>query len=98
MNTELTKAMGEIYTLARLMNDDPAFEEGQRAAAASIVARFDEVIARIAVLEDEAADLEEGTYGKGLHLEDWQIAAVKRIYGDEAMTIPVKFVAGRFVR
>lgn len=47
---------------------------------------------------EEAADLEEGTYGKGLHLEDWQISAIKRIYGDDAMTVPVKFIGGKFVR
>lgn len=47
---------------------------------------------------EEAADLEEGTYGKGLHLEEWQINAIKRLYGNEAMTIPVKFIGGKFCR
>lgn len=47
---------------------------------------------------EQAADLEEGTYGKGLHLEEWQIQAVKRLYGDKAMTMPVKFIGGKFVR
>ncbi|MBM3089248.1 hypothetical protein GFB56_00240 [Ensifer sp. T173] len=98
MNSEITKAMGEIYTLARLMKDDPAFDEGQRAAAARIVDQFNEVIARLTVISDEAADLEQSTYGKGLRLEEWQITAIKRIYGDDAMTVPVKFVAGKFVR
>ena len=56
MNPELTKAMGEVYTLARLIKDDPAFEDGQRAIAASIIARFEEAIARIAVLEDEGGE------------------------------------------
>ncbi|ASP68296.1 hypothetical protein [Sinorhizobium meliloti] len=99
MNPELSEAMGELYTLARLMKDDPAFKEGQRAAAARIVDRFNEVIARITVLSDEeAADLEASTYGKGLHLEEWQISAIKRIYGDDAMTVPVKFIRGKFVR
>lgn len=47
---------------------------------------------------EEAADLEESTYGKGLHLEEWQVNAITRIYGDDAVTVPVKFVAGKFVR
>lgn len=47
---------------------------------------------------EEAADLEASTYGNGLHLEDWQMSAVKRIYGPDAMTVPVKFFAGKFVR
>lgn len=47
---------------------------------------------------EEADDLEVGTYGKGLCLEEWQINAVKRIYGNDAMTVPVKFIAGRFVK
>lgn len=98
MTPELMKTMGEVYTLARLMKDDPAFEEGQRVVAASIVARFEEVIGRITAIADEAADLEESTYGKGLHLEEWQVNAIKRIYGDDAMTVPVKFIAGKFVR
>lgn len=46
----------------------------------------------------EAADLEASTYGKGLNLEDWQINVIKRIYGDDAVTVPVTFIAGKHVR
>jgi hypothetical protein len=63
--TELKKAMGEVFTLARLIEHGPAFEEGVRATAAKIVAQFDEVIGRIEMLDpenaEEAADLEVGT-------------------------------------
>lgn len=46
----------------------------------------------------EAVDLEASTYGKGLHLEEWQMNVIKRFYGDEAMVTPVKFIAGKFHR
>jgi len=59
---------------------------------------FSEAVGDILHIARDAADAEEATYGKGLYLEEWQISAIKRIYGDDAMTVPVKFIGGKFVR
>lgn len=56
---ELKKAYGEAITLARIMEGNPAFDEGVQECAALLTARFHEVIARIAVLSGVAEDASE---------------------------------------